>query len=205
MATKATVKNKPGTPDWLYENIAEASKNARKIYLLYLGFLAYCALTVVSTSDRQIVLNESARLPIVNLNVSLNDFFIVAPLLAIFIFAYYQFYLIKTQDLINHPKIKEDTERKERLYPWFTNFAQDPEEGWFVSFQRIIFSISIWWLMPAVLVLLSLWYVKKHDPVFSYVVGIMPLEGAKPHGCDIKKSGPSKCRSQESRNELCQS
>ncbi len=45
---------KPEAPGWLLDNIAEASKNARKIYLLYIGFLAYCALTVVSTTGRQI-------------------------------------------------------------------------------------------------------------------------------------------------------
>ena len=28
---------KPKAPDWLLDNITEASKNARKIYLLYIG------------------------------------------------------------------------------------------------------------------------------------------------------------------------
>ena len=65
-------KKRKKPPDWLIENIAEASKNARKIYFLYIGFLAYCALTVFSTTDRQIILNETARLTIVNLDVSLN-------------------------------------------------------------------------------------------------------------------------------------
>ena len=84
--------NEPKAQDWLFDNIAEASKNARKLYLLFLGFIAYCALTVVSTTDRQMVLkNESVRLPIVNLDVSLNGFFLLAPLLAIFLFVYYIF------------------------------------------------------------------------------------------------------------------
>ena len=48
-------------PDWLFDNIAEASKNARRIYLLYIGALAYFALTVFTTPDRRIFFNEPTR------------------------------------------------------------------------------------------------------------------------------------------------
>ncbi len=92
-------ETRPEAPNWLLDNIAEASKNARKIYLLYIGFLAYCALTVVSTTDRQIVLNEPARLPIINVEVALNGFFLLSPLLAIFVFIYFQIYLNKLKRL----------------------------------------------------------------------------------------------------------
>lgn len=70
---------KPEDPQELIDNIAEASKNARKIYLLYLGFLAYCALTVFGTNDRTLVLNEPAHLPIVNVGVPLLRDFSFSP------------------------------------------------------------------------------------------------------------------------------
>jgi len=55
-------------------------KTPARIYLLYIGFLAYCALTVVSTTDRQIVLNEPAKLPIINVEVALNGIFLPSDL-----------------------------------------------------------------------------------------------------------------------------
>lgn len=47
--------------------------------MLYIGFLAYCALTVVSTTDRQIVLIEPAKLPIINVEVALTVSFALRP------------------------------------------------------------------------------------------------------------------------------
>ena len=69
---KAVPNQNGQAPDWLFDNIAEASKNARRIYLLYIGALAYFALTVFTTPDRRIFFNEPTRLPIVNLEVSFN-------------------------------------------------------------------------------------------------------------------------------------
>jgi len=62
-------------PSWLLDNLAEASKNAKKIYLVYLSFIAYCVLTVANTTDRQLILNSTTRLPIVNIDISINGFF----------------------------------------------------------------------------------------------------------------------------------
>jgi len=171
--------DEPKVHDWLFERIDEASKKAGKLYLSYMGFLAYCALTVVSTADRQMVLkNESVRLPIVNLGVSLNGFFILAPLLAVFLFVYFQFYLLKTRDLITNPKIKDVPNSKDRIYPRFINFAHDHEDNLLGRIQRFMVSLSLWWSLPLVLMLFSFWYLKKHEPILSYVVGGMPLLGA---------------------------
>ncbi len=79
---KKTKRPKPAAPDWLLDNIAEAfKKRPQEFTWLYIGFLAYCALTVVSTTDRQIVLNEPAKLPIINVEVALNGFFLPSDLL----------------------------------------------------------------------------------------------------------------------------
>ena len=120
---------KQEAPEWLIENIAEASKNARKIYFLYIGFLAYCALTVFSTTDRQIILNETAHLPIVNLDVSLNGFFILAPIIAILVFLYFQLYLHRIKGLVTDLRDNYLPIEKRRLYPWMINIAEDPEPG----------------------------------------------------------------------------
>jgi len=173
---ESKINDKPKAPDSLINNIAEASKNARKIYLLYIGLLAYSALTVVSTSDRSIILNEPARLPVINLNVSLDGFFIIAPLLSVFIFIYLQLYLNKLKRLIenlrtNYLPIKEDQE----IYPWMLNFVNELGSGFVARTQRLIVKFSLWWSLPTVLMFLALWYIKKHDPVLSGIVCLMPF------------------------------
>ena len=177
--TEPDASDKPAPPPSLISNIAQVSQNARSIYLLYIGFLAYCALTVFGTSDRRIILNESARLPIINLDVSLDGFFILAPILAVFVFIYLQLYLSKLQRLFDalrtrYAPIRED----EEIYPWMLNFVGELRTGLVARLQRFIVDFSIWWSMPMVLMVLAAWYLKKHDPVLGSVVGIMPLVGA---------------------------
>src|ERR1700761_5420496 len=60
---------KQEAPDWVLENIAELSKHARTVHAFYVSFLLYCALTILSTPDRKIILDEQAHLPIINLDV----------------------------------------------------------------------------------------------------------------------------------------
>ena len=102
MSTKATA---PDTShDWLIDNIAECSKNARAIYLLYLGFLAYCTVTLFGVTDRQIVLDEGVRLPIINVDVALQGFFFLAPVVASVVFVYLQLYLQRLRRVNDHPQ-----------------------------------------------------------------------------------------------------
>ncbi len=168
---------KPKAPEWLFDRIDEASKNTRKIYFLYMGLLAYCALTIVSTSDRQIILNETATLPILRLDVPLNGFFILGPLIAILVFIYFQLYLHRLKGLIVDLRTNYASIEKRRLYPWMINIAEDPEPGAIGTLQRIIVSFSIWTSLTLVLILFALWYVKKHEPIWSYVVGSAPIVG----------------------------
>ncbi len=176
---KDTINNqseeKPKSPNWLIENIAEASKNARQIYFLFIGFLTYCALTIVSTSDRQIILNEEANLPIIKLDVSLNGFFILSPLISLLVFTYLQLYLQRLKGLVTYLRINYPFVNKRRLYPWMINIAEAPESGIVGTLQRVFVSFTLWWSLPLVLGLDSFWYVKKHAPVLSYVIGVMPI------------------------------
>ena len=168
-------KEKPTAPDWLIDNIAEASRNTRKIYLLYLGFLAYCALTAISTTDRTLVLNEPAYLPIARVGVPLEGFFIFAPILAIMTFIYFQFYLQKLNNLKseyerNFGKIDEN-----RIYPWIVNFLDYPQHGFIGFLQKFVVKFALWWSLPSVLIIFALFYVKKHDLWMSYYLGLLPL------------------------------
>ena len=175
MRTKADPN---ASPDWLIENIAECSKNARAIYLLYLGFLAYCAVTLFGISDRQIVLNEGVRLPIVNVDVSLGGFFLFAPTVAFALFAYLQLYLqrlrrLKLDLLEGYP----DTDAR-RLYPWMLNITDRPEPGTIGFLQKLIAGFLLWGTLPAALFLFAFTFLKTHDPVWTRVLSLTPTFGA---------------------------
>jgi uncharacterized RDD family membrane protein YckC len=176
--TEVPAEDRPEAPGALIDNIEKASLNARRIYLLFIGLLAYCALTVAGTSDRRIILNEPANLPVINLEVSLDGFFILAPLLAIFIFVYFQLYLHKLKRLLDKLRSKyQPLAEDEKIYPWMLNFVSELGSGFVARTQRFIVNFSLWWSLPAVLMILALWYLKKHDPLLCSIVGMMPLLG----------------------------
>ena len=178
-STKPSESNKKlKVPSWLLEKINEASKNARKIYFLYIGFLIYSAITVVSTSDRQIILNDSVRLPILKMDVSLDYFFILAPLITIFIYIYLQSFLSIRKDLINRLKTYYPQIGREHLYPWILVALDYPKQGLSGRFQSTMVKFSVRFSLPLVLAIISTWFVKKHDPILTYIIGLAPAFGA---------------------------
>ena len=170
-------EKKAKAPEWLFINIAEASKNTSKIFFLYIGFLFYCVFTVFGTPDRYIVLNAKIKMPILNIDVPLIGFMLMAPLLAIFLFIYLQMYLGRLKWLIDLSTNYAPIERG-RLYPWMLNFPKDPESGFSKGLQNIIIKFSLWELLPIVLgsfVYLSL---KTHNSLICYFIGFTLVIGA---------------------------
>ncbi|MGI9174083.1 MAG: pentapeptide repeat-containing protein [Rhodothermales bacterium] len=161
-------------PDWLIDNIAECSKNARAIYLLYLGFLAYCAVTLFGVTDRQIVLDEGVRLPLVNVDVSLRGFFFFAPLAALIVFVYLQLYLQRLRRLKLDLRSDYPDVDSKRLYPWMLNIADCPEPGFLGRLQRFIVGLSLWWVLPIVLFI----FLKTHEPLATGLLILAPALGA---------------------------
>jgi uncharacterized protein YjbI with pentapeptide repeats len=170
-------KKKPEAPSWLLENIAEASRNARTIYFLFIGFLVYCGLTVVGITDRQIILNDAVSLPIIKMDVPLNGFFILAPVIVIFLFLYFQLYLIIRKKLITNLKTNYTYIEEERLYPWMLLALDYPKKGVIGWIQSAVVKFSVWYSVPIVLLLISTWFVKKHAPILSYIIGLTPIIG----------------------------
>ena len=165
-------------PDWLIDNIAECSKNARAIYLLYLGFLAYCTVTLFGVTDRQIVLDEGVRLPLVNVDVALRGFFFFAPIFASVVFVYLQLYLQRLKQLkLDLEDGYSDTNPK-RLYPWMLNIADRPEPGSVGGLQRLVVGITLWWALPIVLSYFSFVFLKTHEPLETGVLSTFPFFGA---------------------------
>ena len=177
MCIKNKQKMKLIAPKWLINNIAEASKNASKIYIIYIATLSYCALSIFSTSDRDLVLNKFVRLPIIDVEVPLNAFFFLSPCLSILVFMYLQFYLYKLKRLLNELTTDFAPESDSIIYPWIINFVRDHDFGFIPKLQRCVVSASLWLVMPLVLSLNVLRYVKKHTPVLTYFLGFTPIIG----------------------------
>jgi hypothetical protein len=163
-------------PDWIIGNIAEASKGAQQVFFIFVSLLSYCAITITATADRQIILNSTVQLPLLNSTVSLDGFFIVGPFVSMLVFAYLQLYLQRLKGLIHQLKQYGPIEAR-RLYPWALTIAEDPEPGSVGLLQQAITAFCLWWLLPLVLLLFAAWSIKKHSLLLSYTVASLPLLG----------------------------
>lgn len=157
-------KNVPG---WMLEGVAELSKSARTLYTLYAGFLIYCALTLFSTSDRRIILDEQAHLPIVNLDVPFSAFVPIASFIAIFFFIYFQVHLHALTEQIAAVRGEDEQFPLRRLRHWTINFSLEAGRGPLGHLQMLITKLSLWWLLPSVLVMFTFWTFKKHSWLLS--------------------------------------
>jgi len=153
--------NKPEPPSWLIDNITELSKITRTLHFLYVTFLVYCGLTILSSTDRKIILDETARLPVIGSELPYASFMLVAPLTAIFLFVYFQLHLNALIRTIDDLRINYAPIGKGRLYPWMIILVDEHESGAFQRVERIIISVSLWWLLPIVQLLFFLWALKK--------------------------------------------
>lgn len=121
-------------------------------FSIYAGLIVYFSITVLGISDRQISIEKMVRLPILNLNMSLNGFFLSVPLLAIFLYVCFQLYLYKMR--ASH---------------------DNPEAGWNGKVIKAVTVFLLWGSLPVFLFLTAFKYVKTHDPVLSYVIGSSPI------------------------------
>lgn len=170
--------SKKKAPGWLIENITEMSRKASSVYLLYMGFVGYSILTIFGIKDHQLILkNQTAHLPIIDVDVSLTGFFIIAPVIAIGFFTYFQLYLIKSKRLIRELYEKYIPE-KGQLYPWMINLSEDSERGFMGLLHGITVKFTLWLSLPVTLILFAISIIKKHDPYLYAAVAIFyPIAG----------------------------
>jgi hypothetical protein len=147
--------------------------------LIFLLFNIYIVLTVITLTDRQIILNETVHLPILGIEIPLIIFFIGAPVLTILLFMHLQLYLNRLRGITNIAWRDFPFEQRRLFRSWLIKIEPDPKGKLRISdkIQKFILYFTLWWMMPFIFMLSASWFVKKHDPVFSYVVGIMPIIG----------------------------
>jgi len=150
-------------PPWLMDNIAELSRSSRTIHTVYVGFLIYCAVTIITTEDRKLIINDKAHLPIINLDVPLSSFVLIAPVVAIIAFVYFQLHMQALIEMVRAFRAMASSRDSKRIYPWMIAMAAEPDSGLLGFIHRIIATLSMWLLLPATLFLFEWFTLKKHD------------------------------------------
>ena len=155
--------------------IDSASKHARLLYYIYIGFIFYLGITALSVKDVQLAMGSSyIALPFINLSVPLEAFFIVSVILAIALYINLMLYQNKIRSLVSD-LIKYYDERhisydKNKLFPWVMNTYGVSDRGIYGAVQSVFSGIALWFTLPAVLFILSFIYVRKHDELLSYII-----------------------------------
>lgn len=155
--------------------IDSASKHARLLYYIYIGFLLYLVVTALSVKDKQLALGASyINLPFLNLTVPLEAFFIVSVFLAIVLYINLMLYQNKLRTLVSefiqYCKDQNIEFDKNKLFPWGMNTYGAAEGGFYGAVQSVFSAVSLWLTLPAALFVLSIIYVKKHDELISYII-----------------------------------
>jgi uncharacterized protein YjbI with pentapeptide repeats len=135
----------------------EAAKNVRSAYLTLLVVWAYLAVTVGATTDEQLLRGTVVALPVIELDLPIVGFYVVAP--ALFVLLHFnlliqhQILARKLHDFGKAAKLidGEDRERQERqkLFPLpFVHLLQGPRE------ERGVMAVMVWTSMIVLPVLL---------------------------------------------------
>jgi len=147
----------PDAPQWIYDNIAEVSRMAKRVFNIYIFLVLYTIMTVATVSDRQILLNGTVRLPIFAVDVSLIGFLAFSPASILGAYFYLQLYLGRLKGLVAQLRTNYPSVPRRRLYPWIFNLAIDPDPGlcgwgqrFFVAFSQIGLIVVVFYMIGIV-------------------------------------------------------
>lgn len=106
-------------------HIAEVSRSARTTWLGLLGLLAFVGITLLSHEDADFFAqNAATQLPLINITVPVEAFFLTAPVLVAAIYAYFHLYLITLwQGLAEAPPMINGRPLTSRVFPWLISYA----------------------------------------------------------------------------------
>jgi hypothetical protein len=165
-----------GLPDWLLDEVKETRASTTSAHFVYLGALVYCALTLLGVSDRQIVLNNFIMLPIVGVSVSFLGFCIFGPLILICLFVYAQMYSSRLKYL------STSVPGAQSVYVYsYVSFppliGRHDGQGLVHWVEQVVSGLLTWWSLPVLLMFSCIISIKRHDPHWVTVLGLLPLIG----------------------------
>ena len=150
--------------DRLRENVTEAAKHARNLFLAHLSLNAYGLLTIATLEDKDFFgAGAQIRLPVIDVEVSSSAFFVGMPALSVLVFLYLQVYLDRMWFLVRAAEraatqLGDDTgfvpPARVFHYPWMPFFDSPVARG--------VFELLSWGAAPTLL-LLAGWRVARFD------------------------------------------
>ena len=153
--------------------VAEASKNARVVFLAMLAGCLYSVLTIGTTTDFSLLTNRaSSALPVLGAEIPIVGFYWVAPLLLLCVFVYFHLYLQRLWGrLAKLPAVFPDgTALDEKAYPWLLNglvrgnlklLRESPPP--LSRLQNVVSVLLAWWMVPLTLVHFWSRFLPRHD------------------------------------------
>ena len=154
------------------KTVEDSSRITRTLFLAYLTLVAFCFLTIASTTDIQLISKSSSfPLPIFQVLISTQSFYLYTPIIIVLLFFYFQIYLYQHYQLIAKlPAVFPDGSLiNEKLYPWILNtwtqgFFSILPKGFFLGLKKCIVIFICWVLAPVTLIFFLGRYLVAHDP-----------------------------------------
>jgi uncharacterized protein YjbI with pentapeptide repeats len=156
--------------------VAEGSKNARKLFLILLVGCVYSLLTIATTTDVFLLSSSSSSvLPLIRTPIPTVGFYIAGPLFLVGVYCYFQICLQRLWEaLADLPAVFPDGRRLcDRAYPWLLNrlvcnyfprLRDRPER--LGVLQTVLCVLLAWWAVP--LTVLVYWFrylTRQHWPI----------------------------------------
>jgi hypothetical protein len=142
--------------------ILDHAARVESTFLLYLSTLAYCALTVATSTDKQLVLNQQTRLPILNVDVGFYPFFWGGPILCIGVYIAFQLQVSKFYKLLTNSSLTVRVYER-RWYGWMGRLPNS-KDWWLTDRLRGALSDVVnAWILPVVLALFAIGFLRTHQ------------------------------------------
>lgn len=155
----------------------DVSKHSQTLFLAILAACAFAWLAIGTSRDEHLLLNSSEfRLPIIDTELPIVGFYVVAPMLIFSVFLWFLLYLQRLCDaLASLPAIFPDGVSLDRkVHPWLFNGivrlrferlrANRPP---FAGVQAFLTTGLVFWIAPFTLTLLWARFVCRHDVVIT--------------------------------------
>ncbi len=155
---------------------------ARNVWVLFLSFGTYLAIAVGSVTHHQLLVEKPIRLPLLNVELPLVAFFLVAPLLFLIFHIYLLMHLKLMSDKVQHynevvrelelDRITKDHLRLQLPDFMFVQYLAEPSEG-LKSLMHWLLILVAWLTViagPVILLLvIQLQFLPYHDAVITWI------------------------------------